>query len=203
MMASATMLLPAPWAATLLTLGKYVVGSCASAPLSWCRRTSSGKASRKWDGERYVTRRALPMRIPVADWPHINRYFEEPADLAHPSAGEMWSEHELHAYGDWLSEEQVRWALSVQSYEEDEDVGPQPTIAEVKQAWIEEATRMGLVSGPQDVPGLQELKRDWSADPGDEAAVVDQKLICRVIADMTRIPVTEVEEEETDKLLRT
>jgi ATP-dependent Clp protease ATP-binding subunit ClpC len=49
---------------------------------------------------------------------------------------------------------------------------------------------------------LQELKRDWSADPGDESAVVDQKLICKVIADMTGIPVTEVEEEETDKLLR-
>ena len=76
-----------------------------------------------------------------------------------PAAEETWSEHELHAYGDWLSEEQVRWALSVQSYEEDEDVGSQPTIAEVKQAWIEEATRVGLVKGPQDLPGLQELKR--------------------------------------------
>jgi hypothetical protein len=118
-------------------------------------------AIRRWDGEQYVTQRALPMRIPVADWTHINRYFDEPADFAHPAAGETWSEHELHAYGDWLSEEQVQWALSVQSYEEEveEAASPQPTIAEVKQAWIEEATRVELVQGPQDVPGLQELKR--------------------------------------------
>ena len=37
----------------------------------------------------------------------------------------------------------------MQSYEEDEDVGPQPTIARVKQTWIEEATRVGLIKGPQ------------------------------------------------------
>jgi len=91
---------------------------------------------------------------------HINRYFDAPADLIHPAAGETWSEHELHAYGDWLSEEQVQWALSVQSYEEEteEVVSPQPTIAELKQAWIEEATRVGLIEGAQDVVGLQRLK---------------------------------------------
>jgi hypothetical protein len=118
-------------------------------------------AMRRWDGERYVTQRALPMRIPVADWAHINRYFNEPADFSRPAAGETWSEHELHAYGDWLSEEQVQSALSVQSYEEEAEdvVSPQPTIAEVKLAWIEEATRVGLVKGPQDLPGLQELKQ--------------------------------------------
>ena len=52
----------------------------------------------------------------------------------------------------------MRWALSVQSYAEDA-ASPQPTIAEVKQAWIEEATKVGLIEGAQDVPGLQELKR--------------------------------------------
>jgi ATP-dependent Clp protease ATP-binding subunit ClpC len=49
---------------------------------------------------------------------------------------------------------------------------------------------------------LSELKQNWSADTGEEQAVVDQRLVCRVIADITGIPVAEVEEEETDKLLR-
>ncbi|MBE0567611.1 MAG: ATP-dependent Clp protease ATP-binding subunit [Krumholzibacteria bacterium] len=49
---------------------------------------------------------------------------------------------------------------------------------------------------------LQELKKDWTADTSDEQATVDQRLVCRVIADMTGIPVAEVEEEETNKLLR-
>ncbi|MFN2370127.1 MAG: ATP-dependent Clp protease ATP-binding subunit, partial [Candidatus Krumholzibacteriia bacterium] len=49
---------------------------------------------------------------------------------------------------------------------------------------------------------LQELKKDWTADASDEQATVDQRLVCRVIADMTGIPVAEVEEEETNKLLR-
>jgi len=49
----------------------------------------------------------------------------------------------------------------VQSYEEEaeEVVSPQPTIAEVKQAWIEEATRVGLIEGAQDVVGLGRLKK--------------------------------------------
>jgi hypothetical protein len=55
-------------------------------------------------------------------------------------------------------EEQAHWALSVQSYDEDEDVGPQPTIAEVKRMWTEEAPRLGSVKG-QDMPGSQKLKR--------------------------------------------
>jgi len=38
-------------------------------------------------------------------------------------------------------------------------VSPQPTIAEVKQAWIEEATRVGLIEGTTDILGLQRLKK--------------------------------------------
>ena len=34
-----------------------------------------------------------------------------------------------------------------------------PTIAEVKQAWIEEATRVGLIEGAEDTVGLQRLKK--------------------------------------------
>ena len=49
---------------------------------------------------------------------------------------------------------------------------------------------------------LLDLKQNWTSDRGDPQAQVDEKLICRVIADMTGIPVSEVEEEETDKLLR-
>jgi len=118
-------------------------------------------ASRRFDPERneYVTQRALPMRIPVADWPHINAYFDHPADLQHPAPGETWSRFELNAYGDWLSREQVQWVLSVQSYEEEEGtVSPQPTIDEVKKAWIEEATRLQIIEGPQDKAGLLKLK---------------------------------------------
>ena len=119
-------------------------------------------AIRRWDEEQdeFVTRRALPIRVPVADWKHINRYFDEPADFRRPAAGETWTKFELDAYGDWLSEEQVRWALTVQSYEEEgEPVSPQPTIGEVKSAWIAEAAKLKLIDGTQDTAGLQELKK--------------------------------------------
>ena len=49
---------------------------------------------------------------------------------------------------------------------------------------------------------LQDMKKDWASDSDDSVTIVDQKLICNVISDMTGIPVTDVEEEETDKLLR-
>jgi len=49
---------------------------------------------------------------------------------------------------------------------------------------------------------LSEMKKSWKDEKGDRTAEVDTKLVCRVIADMTGIPVTEVEEEETEKLLR-
>ncbi|MCP4572014.1 MAG: ATP-dependent Clp protease ATP-binding subunit [bacterium] len=49
---------------------------------------------------------------------------------------------------------------------------------------------------------LQDLKQDWAAEGSDPVTTVDQRLVCRVIADITGIPVAEVEEEETDKLLR-
>ena len=137
-------------------------------------------AIRKWDEARdeFVTQRALPMRIPVADWAHINGYFSSPADLSRPAAGEAWSEFELNAYGDWLSEEQVQWALAVQSYEEEEaGVSPQPSIDEVKQTWIAEATNLNLIGGMQDVEGLQELKQALGATyttlaPGCDAEIL-------------------------------
>ena len=49
---------------------------------------------------------------------------------------------------------------------------------------------------------LAELKKSWQVEAGEATAVVDVRMICRVISDMTGIPVTEVEEEETRKLLR-
>ena len=49
---------------------------------------------------------------------------------------------------------------------------------------------------------LQDLKKNWNSGSGDPQAVVDEKLVCHVIADITGIPVSEVEEEETEKLLR-
>ncbi len=49
---------------------------------------------------------------------------------------------------------------------------------------------------------LQDMKHSWDADRSEPQTTVNQKLICEVIADITGIPVSEVEEEETDKLLR-
>ena len=49
---------------------------------------------------------------------------------------------------------------------------------------------------------LQDLKQNWTADRNDPQTTVSESLICKVIADITGIPVSEVEEEETDKLLR-
>ena len=49
---------------------------------------------------------------------------------------------------------------------------------------------------------LQDMKKNWSVDQNDPQTMVDEKLVCQVIADITGIPVAEVEEEETDKLLR-
>jgi ATP-dependent Clp protease ATP-binding subunit ClpC len=49
---------------------------------------------------------------------------------------------------------------------------------------------------------LGELKKNWKVESSDSAAIVDTRLVCRVIADITGIPVSEVEEEETRKLLR-
>jgi len=49
---------------------------------------------------------------------------------------------------------------------------------------------------------LQDLKKNWTNENAEPNTVVDTKLVCSVIADITGIPVSEVEEEETDKLLR-
>jgi len=49
---------------------------------------------------------------------------------------------------------------------------------------------------------LLDLKQDWASEGGEQVTKVDQTLVCRVIAEITGIPVAEVEEEETDKLLR-
>ncbi|MBU8872003.1 MAG: ATP-dependent Clp protease ATP-binding subunit [Gemmatimonadales bacterium] len=49
---------------------------------------------------------------------------------------------------------------------------------------------------------LQDLKQNWTAGSKDQQTTVNEALICKVIADITGIPVSEVEEEETDKLLR-
>jgi len=49
---------------------------------------------------------------------------------------------------------------------------------------------------------LQDLKKNWNSEKSDPQTKVDERLVCMVIADITGIPVSEVEEEETDKLLR-
>jgi len=49
---------------------------------------------------------------------------------------------------------------------------------------------------------LADFKKSWKQDNSEHQVTVDVKLVCRVIADITGIPVAEVEEEETQKLLR-
>jgi ATP-dependent Clp protease ATP-binding subunit ClpC len=49
---------------------------------------------------------------------------------------------------------------------------------------------------------LQDLKQNWNPEGQEVQSVVNIKLVCEVIADITGIPVAEVEEEETNKLLR-
>ena len=49
---------------------------------------------------------------------------------------------------------------------------------------------------------LADMKKSWKIESSDNSAKVDIRLVCRVIADITGIPVAEVEEEETEKLLR-
>jgi len=49
---------------------------------------------------------------------------------------------------------------------------------------------------------LADLKKSWKIESSDNSTRVDTRLVCRVIADITGIPVAEVEEEETEKLLR-
>ncbi len=49
---------------------------------------------------------------------------------------------------------------------------------------------------------LSELKKSWKQDNSDHQITVSTQLVCKVIANITGIPVAEVEEEETQKLLR-
>jgi len=49
---------------------------------------------------------------------------------------------------------------------------------------------------------LADERRAWAESRQDTEAVVETKEISRVIADMTGIPVTEVQEEESEKLIR-
>lgn len=49
---------------------------------------------------------------------------------------------------------------------------------------------------------LMEIKQQWKQSQSENRAVVTCNLVCKIIADTTGIPVAEVEEEETQKLLR-
>ncbi len=49
---------------------------------------------------------------------------------------------------------------------------------------------------------LQDLKKNWNSEQSDPTTTVTESLICTVIAEITGIPVSEVQEEETEKLLR-
>jgi len=49
---------------------------------------------------------------------------------------------------------------------------------------------------------LTKIKQEWKQNQSENRAVVTSKLVCKIIADTTGIPVSEVEEEETQKLLR-
>lgn len=67
----------------------------------------------------FTVRRALPTRLPVANWNQVKTYFDAPADFDNPASGETWSDWEIEAYSEWLSKEQVSWVLKVGSYSDE------------------------------------------------------------------------------------
>ena len=66
-----------------------------------------------------ITARALPARLPVAEWPRIKDYFDTPADFANPAPGETWSTFEAAAYDEWMTPEQLEWVKNMHSYSEE------------------------------------------------------------------------------------
>ena len=69
---------------------------------------------------RLTTKRALPSRLPEVTWPNVFAYFFNPMNFDKPKPGESWSKFEANAYGDWLSDEQIEFALKTTTYTEDE-----------------------------------------------------------------------------------
>ena len=188
----------APWVNHAPVLNKYIVRgnkifrqlcTCAlilvspdksrggEPPIPSALVAKEAMAIRRWDEELgdYETRRALPMRIPIADWPHINAYFETPANFEHPSPGETWSPFEMNAYGDWLSDEQVRWVKEVASYSENEGENEgtpggreaqqtQARIDEAKKAIMRIAIQTGWMTDTADGIGARAMVEAGGAD---------------------------------------
>jgi len=73
----------------------------------------------------FTTTRALPMRIPVADWSSITHYFEKPANFEKPATGELWTSSEVDTFGEFLSKEQLQWIKDAAKagYSEEGDPG--------------------------------------------------------------------------------
>lgn len=90
-------------------------------------------AQRTFIENAWQIRRVLPLRFPVATWPAILSYFEQPADFGNPQLGEVPSPKELSMYGDLFTDAQIEFIKSVANSEFDED-GEPPTAESPKEA---------------------------------------------------------------------
>ena len=129
-------------------------------------------AARNWSEEKqdYETKRALPMRIPIARWKEIKQYFLHPADFSNPKPGEVWTDAEVSAYGEFMSAEQVGWIKDAAKIAYNEDGNPEPrkvitppvagelTVDLVKAAWLAEAQKVGMLKDYNDGIGMALLK---------------------------------------------
>jgi len=146
-------------------------------------------AVRNWSEEKqdYETKRALPMRIPIAGWKEIKQYFLHPADFSNPKPGEVWTDAEVFAYGEFMSAEQVGWIKDAAKIAYNEDGNPEMgttsistkpsvirkseprkvitppvagelTVDLVKAAWLTEAQKVGMLKDYSDGIGMALLK---------------------------------------------
>ena len=146
-------------------------------------------AVRNWSEEKqdYETKRALPMRIPIAGWKEIKQYFLHPADFSNPKPGEVWTDAEVFAYGEFMSAEQVGWIKDAAKIAYNEDGNPEMgttsistkpsvirkpeprkvitppvagklTVDLVKAAWLTEAQKVGMLKDYSDGVGMALLK---------------------------------------------
>ena len=146
-------------------------------------------AVRNWSEEKqdYETKRALPMRIPIAGWKEIKQYFLHPADFSNPKPGEVWTDAEVFAYGEFMSAEQVGWIKDAAKIAYNEDGNPEMgttsistkpsvirkseprkvitppvagelTVDLVKAAWLAEAQKVGMLKDYNDGIGMALLK---------------------------------------------
>lgn len=121
----------------ILVPGSEKRGGRPPIPAGLVVKEAMGK--REWNDDKgeFVTQRVFPTRFPVMDWKDIKGYFKTPADFKKPAPGEFWTNAELNAYGEFMSEEQIEWIKSAAQAGYSED-GPTPTGNQPKKETAEQ-----------------------------------------------------------------